>query len=472
MLLKRFYDDALAQASYLIGCAATGEALVIDANRDVQQYLDAAAAEGLRVAHVTETHIHADYVSGSRELARRAGAKLYLSAEGGPDWQYAFAAEDHATLLREGDVLVVGNIRVRVLHTPGHTPEHLSFLVTDGAATDEPFAIFTGDFVFVGDVGRPDLLEKAAKVANTMDAAARTLYQSLAKFRALPEFVQVYPGHGAGSACGKALGALPSSTVGYELRTNWGLAPLSEDEFVVAVLAGQPAPPTYFAEMKRINKLGPAMIDTLGAPTARTPNDLGAVRMESILVDVRSAADFAAAHVPGALNIAVSKSFATWAGWLLPYDRDIALIASDAAQAAKARHDLALIGLDRVIGWFGAEAIAPAAIEGIRQIEADELAIVAATTAILDVRNPAEFAAGHLAGAVNIPLGELPRRLAEVTTDRPLVVHCAAGARSAIAASVLAKAGIADFRNLAGGFNAWAARGLPIVTTGTPAGAH
>ncbi|MCE2803269.1 MAG: MBL fold metallo-hydrolase, partial [Gemmatimonadetes bacterium] len=260
MFLKRFYDDGLAQASYLLGCAKTGEAIVIDPNRDLQPYLDTAAAEKLTITHVTETHIHADYVSGSRELAQRAGAKLFLSAEGGPDWQYAFAKEAGAVLVHDGDIITVGNITIEVMHTPGHTPEHLSFLVTDTAAANEPIGIATGDFVFVGDVGRPDLLEKAAGVANTMAAGARQLYQSLERFRALPDFVQVWPGHGAGSACGKSLGAIPTSTVGYEKRFNWGVGTTSETAFIAGVLEGQPEPPLYFAEMKRINRDGPAIL--------------------------------------------------------------------------------------------------------------------------------------------------------------------------------------------------------------------
>ena len=265
MLLKRFYDDGLAQASYLIGCAATGEAIVIDANRDIAQYTDVATAEKLRITHISETHIHADYVSGSRELARATGAQLYLSAEGGKDWQYRFAEDDKAILVRNGDVIKVGNIRLEVWHTPGHTPEHLSFLVTDTAGATDPMGIVTGDFVFVGDVGRPDLLEKAAKVANTMEAGAKDLFRSLERFRTLPDYLQVWPGHGAGSACGKALGAVPTSTVGYERRFNWGVATTDETEFVTMVLAGQPEPPLYFAEMKRINRDGPRVLG--GFPT-------------------------------------------------------------------------------------------------------------------------------------------------------------------------------------------------------------
>jgi len=330
VFLKRFYDEGLAQASYLIGCAVTGESLVIDANRDIQQYIDAAAAEKLRVTHVTETHIHADYVSGSRELAKRTGATLYLSAEGGPDWQYAFAAADGAQLLRHGDVLKVGNIRIDVLHTPGHTPEHLSFLVTDTAGANEPMGIATGDFVFVGDVGRPDLLERAAKVANTMEMGARTLFHSLERFRTLPDYIQVWPGHGAGSACGKSLGAVPTSTVGYEKRFNWGVGTTDEQTFVDAVLAGQPEPPLYFAEMKRINRDGPAILGGFKVPAR---GDLGGIESAlasgAAVLDLRPAEEFGRGHIPGTVNIPLNKSFSTWAGWLVKYDQQIHLIVSE-----------------------------------------------------------------------------------------------------------------------------------------------
>ena len=213
MLLHRVWDPKLAQASYLIGCIEAKEALVIDPNRDVDQYLALASSLGLRVAHVTETHIHADFCSGSRELATRAKARLYLSDEGGDGWRYGFAASDGAVLLHDGDRFEMGRVSVQALHTPGHTPEHLTFLVTDGAAATEPIAAVTGDFVFVGDVGRPDLLERAAGVGGTMEDAARTLFRSLQRFKRQPDWLQIWPGHGAGSACGKGMSAIPHSTV-------------------------------------------------------------------------------------------------------------------------------------------------------------------------------------------------------------------------------------------------------------------
>ncbi|MEW5929305.1 MAG: rhodanese-like domain-containing protein [Gemmatimonadota bacterium] len=472
MILKRFYDEKLAQASYLIGCAATGEALVVDPNRDVDQYVRAAEAEGVEVTHVTETHIHADFVSGARELAERTGAKLYLSDEGDENWKYAFAKEYGAVLLRDGDTFRVGNIRIDVLHTPGHTPEHVSFLVTDTAAADRPIGVLTGDFVFVGDVGRPDLLEKAAKVEGTMEAGARTLFRSLRKFKEQPDYLQIWPGHGAGSACGKGLSAIPHSTVGYERMFNWGFSIEDEDEFVQAVLAGQPEPPKYFAEMKRINKEGPRVLGGLRRPQRLPETRLARLLEEdALVVDTRHASEFAAGHVPGTINVPLNRSFTTWAGWLVPYDRDFYLVLDDANPLAvdEAVRDLAMIGLDRVAGYFGAEAVGVWAAERRElqttpQITGAELAerLRDGSLAVLDVRGAAEWEAGHLPGVENIPVGYLLDRADEIPRDRPLVVHCQGGARSAIAASVLQANGFRDVVNLAGGFGEWEASGNPV----------
>ena len=479
MILERFYDDALAQASWMVGCAATGEALVVDPNRDIEPYLQAAEAEGLRITHVTETHIHADFVSGARELAERTGAALYLSDEGGPEWTYAWAADAGATLVKDGDRFMVGNVRIEVMHTPGHTPEHLSFVVTDTAGADRPMGVFTGDFVFVGDVGRPDLLERAAGYEGTMEKGARVLFQSLQRFKQrLPDFVQIWPGHGAGSACGKALGAVPQSTLGYERLFNWGLAADDEAEFVQAVLAGQPEPPKYFAQMKRINRDGPRVLGGFPRPPHLAEDRLAAlVESGTPVVDLRSAADYAVAHVPGTINIPLNRSFNTWAGWLLPYDRDVGLLVPDPAHEAvdRAVRELAMIGLDRVSGYFSAHALdawraAGRPVASVAQITADELAerMRLGTVSVLDVRGRAEWEAGHLPGVPNVPVGSLADRLDEIPAEGPLVLHCQGGARSAIAASVLQARGFRDVLNLTGGFQEWAAGGNP-VERGAPA---
>ncbi len=470
MFFLRFYDDGLAQASYLVGCEATREAIVVDANRDIAQYVAAAAANRLRITHVTETHIHADYLSGSRELAKSTGAKLLLSAEGGPGWEYTYAKTDGATLLRDGDSVSIGRVRIDALHTPGHTPEHLSFLVTDLAASDRPLGLLSGDFVFGGDVGRPDLLERAANISGTMEASAHTLFRSLQRFRELPDYLQLWPGHGAGSACGKALGAMPQSTVGFEKIANWGLTTTDESAFVREVLAGQPEPPTYFAEMKRLNRDGPPLLGTLPVPDLLDPDLLIArVAQEATVVDTRSGDQFAAGHVPGTLNIPSGKSFVTWAGWLVPASKPVYLIAGTAADANRLSRELALIGIDHVAGWFDSRALESwrrrgGVLEIVDQTTVAELAsnLGAGNVTVVDVRNRSEWEHGHLPGAVHIPLGHLAARFNELDRGKPVVLQCQGGARSAIASSVLLRLGMTNVVNLQGGFAEWAAGGNPV----------
>ena len=473
MFFRRFYDDQLAQASYLVGCQATGHALVVDPNRHIEPYLRAAEAENLRITHVTETHIHADFVSGARELARRASARLLLSDEGGDDWRYRYAAEDGATLLADGDRFQVGRVELKAVHTPGHTPEHMAFLVTDTAAASEPMGALTGDFVFVGDVGRPDLLERAARVAGTMEAGARQLFRSLQRLAPLPDYLQLWPGHGAGSACGKALGAVPQSTLGYERRFNWAFAVRDEDEFVRAVLAGQPDPPRYFAQMKRINRDGPRV---LGGPPAPPRLDSRAIDAAlaagAMVIDTRPARQFLAKAIPGTINIPANRAFTTWAGWLLPYDREFLLIVDQGSPhgvEALARA-LAGIGLDHLAGYAGADAIEqrPAGeLQTIPGIGLGELtqALTAGSVALLDVRSRGEWESGRLPGAVNIPLGELDECLTTLPRGRPTVVHCQTGARAAIAASLLYARGVRDVVLFGGGFAEWRAAGHAIETT-------
>jgi hydroxyacylglutathione hydrolase len=473
MLLRRFYEEKLAQASYLIGCQATGESLVIDPNRDVEQYVMAAEQQGLRITHVTETHIHADFVSGTRALAKRTGATIYLSNAGGADWKYAFAARDGAHLLWDGDSFKVGNVEITAVHTPGHTPEHLSLMLTDAAAADRAMGVFTGDFIFVGDVGRPDLLERAARIEGTMEEAARVLYRSLRRFRTHPDYLQLWPAHGAGSACGKALGAVPQTTLGYEKLFNWAFRSTSEQEFVVSILTGQPEPPKYFAEMKRINQQGPPLVGTYPRPERMAePHLTELLAAGALVVDTRHNGDFAEGHVPGTINIPLDKSFSTWAGWLIPYDRDFYLIVDEDSGAAgidEAIRDLSLIGLDRITGFFGSAALESWLHEGRRLGTTDELSTAQLTrrmqqgkVAVIDVRDPAEWDATHIPGTTNIPLGYLTDRLHEIPRDRPVVLHCQEGWRSAIATSVLNSRGFDNVVNLKGGIRAWVNDGNPV----------
>lgn len=465
MLLRLLYDEKLAQASYLVGCQACGEALVIDPNRNTEQYIELAAREGLRITAVTESHIHADFASGALELAVRTGARLFLSDEGDAAWKYAFAADAGATLVHDGDFFMVGNIRIDVLHTPGHTPEHIAFVLTDTAGANQPMGIFTGDFVFVGDVGRPDLLETAAGQVGTMEAGARRLYQSIQRFKALPDYLQVWPGHGAGSACGKALGAVPQSTVGYEKLFNWALNAAGEEAFVATVLEGQPEPPFYFAAMKKVNKQGLPLVYDMVLPP-RLPADQLGERLAAgmLVVDTRPAPAFAAAHIPGTINISLSKSFLTWAGWLISYDAPFALIIDDAL-AEQISKDLRLIALDKVAGYWtpvvlddwvaqgGAlESIATATAEDVQRV------LAAGDATVLDVRGTAEYQEGHIPGALHVPMGHIPSRIADIPSDKPLIVHCQSGMRSAIAASMLAALGRDAVLNYAGSYQDWTRR--------------
>ena len=464
MLLKYFYNDKLAHASYLVGCQATGEAIVIDPSRDISAYLQTAEAEGMRIVGITETHIHADFLSGARELAAQTGATLYLSAEGGPDWTYQFLDEYSSRPVHDGDTFNIGNIKFEVMHTPGHTPEHIALVVTDGGSkAPSAMGIFSGDFVFVGDVGRPDLLEKAAGVSGSSDVMARRMFQSLKRFKKLPDHLQLWPAHGAGSACGKALGAIPSSTVGYEKMVNWALSYDDEESFVKALLDGQPEPPKYFAMMKKLNKEGPQLLSAVTAPK-RAEESQATVQEwlgRGIVVDTRPASAFAKSHLAGVINIPYNKSFVTWAGWLLDYKRPIYLLCAgeDVAEISK---ELQSIGLDNVAGSMGVGVLTAGSAADSRALSYTEVQSGDAARRIdrgevflLDVRNAAEWAEGHIPQATHIMLGHLTDRLHEVPKDKPVLVQCRTGGRSAIAASILQAHGFDNVQNMLGGYEGW-----------------
>jgi len=484
MLFKRFYDDSLAQASYMIACERTREAVFVDPNVDIARYQRAAAEERVRIAHVTETHIHADFVSGAAELARATRAELHLSAEGGEEWGYPASVLRTAHALRERSTISLGDIVLEAIHTPGHTPEHMIFLVTDLARGREPLGALTGDFIFVADVGRPDLLERVAGAVGSTDSLAVQVFRSIQRIKSLPDHLLIWPGHGAGSACGKSLGSMPQSTLGYEKLFNWAFGEMSEREFVARALEHQPVPPRYFSQMKKINRAAAP------APEAARPQRLDLPALESALrdratvVDTRPAESFAKRHVTGTLNIPLNKSFLTWAGALVPYDRELFLIADrgSAVAVSAIAGDLRKIGLVRIGGYFSADILnewqaRQGALEKVPQIDAAELKARRARndTQVIDVRAPDEWDAGHLPGAVHIPLAALPDRMSELDPSVPIVLHCKGGGRSAIATSLLQSRGIADVSNLTGGYDAWVARGFEVeardsCTSGTSAG--
>jgi hydroxyacylglutathione hydrolase len=458
MLLERIYDQDLAQASYMIGCQAKGEALVVDARRDIAPYLELAAANGMKIVAVTETHIHADYLSGSRELAAATGAELYVSGEGGEDWQYGFEAER----LMDGSTIALGNITVTAVHTPGHTPEHLSFLVKDGAFSDQPGYLLSGDFVFSGDLGRPDLLDEAAGGVNTRFEGARQLFTSLKeKFLTLPDHLQVHPGHGSGSACGKALGAIPSTTVGYERLFAWWapyLAANDEEGFVRELLDGQPDAHAYFGRMKRQNRLGPAVMGGRGALPELAPEaiaeDLAADRIT--FVDTRHHNDVHQGTVAHSLNIPAGGKMATYGGWAYDPETDsrpLVLLAQNEEAAGRMWDSLVRVGIDNVAGFTPT-------LEGLplttpRTLDPAELEGFDAALA-LDVRNKTEHAAGHIPGSEQLSAGRVLWHTDQLPSEGVIVSYCQSGVRNSVAASTLRRAGY-DVVELEGSYLGWKA---------------
>src|SRR5690554_1100881 len=369
MFFQHVYDESLAQGSYIIGCQVAGEAIVIDAQRDIDVYLEIAEQNNLKITHVTETHIHADFLSGTRELVAVTDAKMYLSDEGGQDWQYEF---DHIGL-KDGHVIKVGNLTLEVMHTPGHTPESISFILTDHPATDKPVMVFTGDFVFVGDIGRPDLLEKAAGIKNTAELGAKQMYESLKKFAELPEYIQVWSGHGAGSACGKALGSVPSSTIGYEKIRNWAFQYEGDEQgFINYLLADQPEPPKYFAMMKHLNKVNrPLLVEVPKHPILTKNEFLSAYNKGIKIIDTRNKVDFSNGFIPGSINIQNDNSLSTWAGWVLYYEEQFMIVTKE-EDVEDITRKLMRIGLDNIYGFITSVEDVGVALQTTEIIELEE----------------------------------------------------------------------------------------------------
>jgi hydroxyacylglutathione hydrolase len=429
---QQFYLSCLAHASYLI--ADGGEAAVVDPQRDVDQYVDAAERLGLRIKYVIETHLHADFVSGHQELAARGGAEIVFGAKAG-------AAFPHLAV-RDGDVLRVGDMELHAIETPGHTPESISWLVVENG---RPAKLLTGDTLFIGDVGRPDL---AGARGHTSEEMASMLYDSLRrKILTLPDDVEVWPAHGAGSACGRNISSDTSSTIGIQRRTNWALQAMPREEFVETLTAGLAAPPRYFPHDAEMNRLGPRALSEISAQ----PLTAEALNPEALILDVRDSEAFGIRHIAGAVNIGLDGNFASWCGALLPLDAPIAIVADDEASAAQALMRLARVGIENVEGCI-------TALDGFKSISLPQVTareLHDAPRAVLDVRRRAEFWEGHVTGAENIPLDELSERLAEIDRGQPLAVICAGGYRSSIACSLLTRAGFANVMNVTGGTEEW-----------------
>ena len=455
MYFEQFYLGCLAHASYLLG--SEGEGIVVDPQRDVDIYLEAAQKQGMTIRHIFETHLHADFVSGHRELAARSGASIYLSCEGRATFPHV--AVDDGTVLR------VGKMKIEVLATPGHTPESISLVVTDEEKGAQPWAVLTGDTLFIGDVGRPDM-----SPTHTPAQLAGMLYDSLHnKLMTLPGGVMVYPAHGAGSLCGRNMRAERFSTIGTERLTNYALQIKGRDEFVRQMTSNLPARPDYFLEDAAINRAGAPALAELPELKPITPQELKTMLDGGVMaLDVRPGPEFIAAHVPGAVCIPLSGQFASWAGAVLGLSSRPVLIAATPEQISEARVRLARIGIEDVAGYLegGVEGwrAAGLAVESVPQMTVQQLSSVLndGGTEVLDVRREGEFQAGHIEGADWHPLDRFKAALPEIANDVPVAVHCKGGYRSVIACSLLQRAGYHNVVDIAGGFDAWVAAGLAV----------
>lgn len=466
--LQRFVPG-LAIYSYMVGDEKTKRCAVIDPTRDVDDFLAVAKREGLRITHILETHVHADFVSGSAELKARLGkeAEVVVSDMGGKEWTPPYADRK----VRDGDEINLGSIRLKAVQTPGHTPEHVSWaLFDDTRSRDEPWLIFTGDFLFVGDVGRPDLLGEEAR-----RQLAKQLYQSVFdRLPALPDYTEIFPGHGSGSLCGKAIGSRGSSSLGFERRFNVALQKKDEDEWVGSLLKGMPIAPPYFRRMKAVNSQGPKVLgpELPGRKRFSAREVHERVCEHCLVLDVRSKEAFAAAHIPGSVNIPLGHNLPTWAGWVLPYDRPILIVPDDPADVPEVVTHLIRVGFDDVQGYlegglpdWESQGYELSRLETISVHDlADRLKDPKTRPFVLDVRTDAEWDGGHIEGACHIHGGKLQERFSEVPRDRPVAVVCGTGYRASIASSFLKREGYRDVSNALGGMTAWKAAGLPTAT--------
>jgi glyoxylase-like metal-dependent hydrolase (beta-lactamase superfamily II)/rhodanese-related sulfurtransferase len=456
--IEQFFLGCLAHASYLV--ASDGIAAVIDPQRDVDLYIEFAKQHNLKIAHIIETHLHADFVSGHHELAERTGARIYLGED-------AHATFPH-TAIKDGDTLQFGDARFNFLHTPGHTIEGVCAVLTDLSSPAHPRAVFTGDTLFVGDVGRPDLSGD-----HTPQELATMLYQSLhEKLLKLPDDTEIFPAHGAGSLCGRQMGSERSSTIGKQRRTNYALLARTQDEFIHLLTDSLPPRPEYFGRDVELNRHGASSINDLPAPKPLLAPEVLRLQSEgAIVLDTRPAMEFAVAHIPGSLHIALSGQYASWAARILGLDKHIILVGEDADQLRESQLRLARVGIEHVdayldggiTGWlkggYELDYIPQVSVQELAELEEKEKDHLA----ILDVRESGEVATGAMENSRRIPLGQLADRTAELDAGKLLIVHCKGGYRSAIATSILRRAGFREIANLTGGFDAWKAANEPVT---------
>ena len=457
MYFKQFYLGCLAHASYLIG--SHGEAAVVDPQRDVDQYISEANAQGLKIKAVIETHLHADFVSGHRELAARTGADIIFGSKSGAEFPHQ--------AVNDGDSIDLGHVTLRFLETPGHTPESISVLVIDNEVSSKPQKVLTGDALFIGDVGRPDL---AGGRGYTAEQMAGMLYDSLHnKLMTLEDEVEVFPAHGAGSMCGRNISKETSSTIGDQRRFNYALKPMPRDEFVRMMTVDLPEAPSYFPRDAEINRTGAAALNDLPRPRDLSPAEVSRLRGTHMLLDVRPAAAFGNAHIPGSVNIGLSGQFATWCGTLIEMGTPIVLIADDLAAVDEAVMRLARVGNETVAGYLGGgiQAWDAAHLEtaAIAQMPIDELQHLLSDgddLQVVDVRRPGEYENGHVPNAINLTLAHLEQKIEGLNSTRPTAVICASGYRSCTATSLLERHKFGEIYNIVGGTNAWVSAGYPV----------
>jgi len=463
MYFKQFYLGCLAHASYLIG--SNGDAVVVDPQRDVDEYISEAVTQGLKIKYIIETHLHADFVSGHGELATRTGAEIVFGKQAGVSFPHVSVAD--------GDELRIGSVVLRFIETPGHTPEGICILVRDTEALDSPPKLLTGDTLFIGDVGRPDL---AGGKGYTPQMMAAMMYDSLHnRILSLPDETEVYPAHGAGSMCGKNMSKETSSTIGEQRKFNYALKPMTREQFVEMMTADLPELPAYFPKDTEINRAGARGLSELIEPKALSPAEVAVLSADVVLLDVRSADEFGSGHLPGSLNIGLGGQFAMWAGSLIPINSEIVVLAATHAQVDEAVMRLARVGIENVIGYLkgGIDSwrYAGRSLETVPQVTVHDLKLQAENRdlQILDVRRLTEYESGHVPHAVTEPLATLERNVSGLILDKekPTAVICAGGYRSSAATSLLQRHGFKNLLNVTGGTSAWINAGYPVETANT-----